>query len=116
VPIADWKSAWEDVNGELQKMDTMLFGCTPSENPELWAKSSPITFVENLKAPLQIITGLHDTRCPRRQNEDFIAKAKALGKDIEEYWFDEGHGSSVVDEQIKQIELRLNFIKRVLEK
>lgn len=116
TPVADWAKDWEDTNGELQNGQTMLFGCAPSENPELRAKSSPITYVENLNAPLQIISGLHDTRCPRRQNEAFIAKAKELGKDIEEYWFDEGHGSSVVDEQIHQVELRLKFIKKVLEK
>ena len=115
TPIADWAADWEDTNGELRKMQTMMFGCTPSENPELWAKSSPITYVENMKAPLQIIAGINDTRCPKRQTEEFIAKAKELGKDVEEYWFDEGHGSNVVDEQIHQIELRLKFLKKVLE-
>jgi dipeptidyl aminopeptidase/acylaminoacyl peptidase len=115
-PVADWVADWEDTNGELQKMQTMMFGCTPVENPELWAKSSPITFVENLKAPVQIIAGLNDTRCPKRQNEDFISKARSLGKDVEAYWYDEGHGSFAIDEQIRQIELRLKFIKQVLEK
>lgn len=116
TPIANWAADWEDTNGELKKMQTMMFGCTPLENPELWARSSPINYVQNLKSPLQIIAGINDTRCPKRQTEEFIAKAKGLGKDVEAYWFDEGHGSNVVDEQIHQVELRLKFLKRVLEK
>lgn len=116
TPIADWAADWEDTNGELKKTQNMMFGCTPLENPELWAKSSPITYAKNLNAPLQIIAGINDTRCAKRQTEEFIAKAKELGKDVESYWFDEGHGSSVIDEQIYQTELRLKFLKRVLEK
>jgi hypothetical protein len=39
---------------------------------------------------------------------------KELGKSIEVYWFDAGHGTSSVEEQIKHQELMLRFVYRVL--
>ncbi|MBP7733709.1 MAG: S9 family peptidase [Caldisericia bacterium] len=116
IPVTDWKMTHEDSTDFMKAWTIQLFEGKPEEKPEQYVKSSPITYVENLSAPIFITAGINDTRCAKRQNQNFIAKAKDLGKDVEEYWFDEGQGSNVVDEQIHQIELRLRFMKRVLEK
>lgn len=115
VPIADFVAAYEDENGSLKKSDNYLFGGSLYDKPELYRQSSPITYIERLNAPLQIIAGKHDTRCPRRQIELFIEKGRKLGKDIEAYWYDEGHSSNSINEQIHQIELRLKFLKKVMD-
>lgn len=39
---------------------------------------------------------------------------KALGKDIEVYWFDAGHGSDSVEQNIEFQELMLLFAYRIL--
>ena len=38
---------------------------------------------------------------------------KKLGKSIEVHWFDAGHGTSNVEEQIKHQELMLRFVYKV---
>lgn len=114
VPIADFVAAFEDENGSLKRSDIHLFGGSPNEKPELYINSSPITYIENLKAPLQIIAGLNDTRCPKRQIDLFVEKGRMLGKDIETYWYDQGHSSNSANELIHQTELRLKFLKKVM--
>ena len=116
VPIADFATAYEDENGSLKIFDNCLFGGSLYDKPELYRQSSPITYIEHLNAPLQIIAGKNDTRCPRRQIELFIEKGRKLGKDIEAYWYDEGHSSNSINEQIHQVELRLKFLKRVMDR
>ncbi len=64
---------------------------------------------------MQIIAGINDTRCPKRQIDLFVEKGRMLGKDIELYWYDEGHSTNSKDEAIHQIELRLKFLKKVIE-
>ena len=44
-------------------------------------------------APLLVIQGSHDTRCPPRQMIAYEEKMKAAGKDITIEWFEAGHGS-----------------------
>jgi pimeloyl-ACP methyl ester carboxylesterase len=46
---------------------------------------------EQVRAPVLVIQGRHDSRRPPRQLEVFEAKMKALGKSIAVHWRDAGH-------------------------
>ena len=77
VAIADWRGLYED--GEsLRDYQAALFGGTPDETPELHAEASPVTYVEQLSAPLLIIQGRNDARCPARQMEEYVGRASRL--------------------------------------
>lgn len=91
-----------------------MFGGTPEEKPEAHRKASPITYAENIQAPILVLQGENDTRCPARQMKVYETRLKELGKSIEIAWFDAGHGSLAIDEQIKHQELMLRFACRVL--
>lgn len=84
---------YEDEADTLRGYQRALFKGSPDERPEAHAKSSPITYVENVAAPLLVIQGSNDTRCPPRPMEAYEAKMKAAGKSIEVQWFEAGHGS-----------------------
>jgi dienelactone hydrolase/Tol biopolymer transport system component len=114
IAIADWAIAHEDTTDTLRGWRAVRIGGTPEEVPERYAASSPITYVEHVKAPVMIIQGRNDTRTPPRSVEAYEAKMKALGKTIEVHWFDAGHGSLVVDQTIDHHELMLQFARRVL--
>jgi dipeptidyl aminopeptidase/acylaminoacyl peptidase len=91
VAIADWRLMYED--GEsLREYQVALFGGTPDETPALTREASPVTYVDALAAPLLIIQGRNDARCPARQIEPYIARAQELGKDVTVDWFDAGAG------------------------
>ncbi|MBI5354774.1 MAG: S9 family peptidase [Chloroflexi bacterium] len=114
VAIADWKTMYEDEAESLRGYQRALFGGAPDEVPEATRKSSPITYAEQIKAPLMVIQGENDTRCPARQMKGYEEKLKSLGKQIEVHWFTAGHGSRAQDQRIRHQEKMLNFVYRVL--
>ena len=114
VAIADWTLMYEDQAGTLRGFQRSMFGGTPAEKPEAHRKASPITYAENIQAPILVLQGENDTRCPARQMRVYEARLKELGKSIEVHWFDAGHGSLDTEEQIDQQEKMLRFAYRVL--
>lgn len=114
VAIADWVLMYEDQAETLRGYQRSLFGGTPEEKPEAHAKSSPITYAEQIRAPILVIQGSNDTRCPARQMRVYEEKLKSLGKEIHVHWFDAGHGSRAKEQQIQHMELMLNWAYRVL--
>jgi len=114
VAIADWAMMYEDMAETLRGYQRALFGGTPEELPEQHAKSSPVTYAENIKGELLVIQGRNDTRCPSRQMEVYEEKLNELGKSIQVEWYDAGHGSKDNEEQIKHMEMELHFLYRIL--
>lgn len=114
VAIADWKTMYEDEADTLRGYQRALFGGSPEETPEATRNSSPITYAEQIKAPVFIIQGENDTRCPARQMKVYEEKLKSLGKSINVHWFDAGHGSRAQEQQIEQQEMMLRFAYQVL--
>lgn len=114
VAIADCVINWEDEAETLKAYDVTLFKGTPAEQPELYRRSSPITYAEQVQAPILITQGRNDTRCPPRQVEVYEAKMKALGKDIEVHWSDAGHVETDIEQRIADQERNLRFVYRVL--
>ena len=114
IAIADWGLMYEDQAESLRGYQRALFGGTPEEVPEATRKSSPITYAEQVKAPILVIQGENDTRTPARQLRVYEEKLKSLGKQIQVHWFNAGHGSRAQEQQIEHQELELNFAYRVL--
>jgi dipeptidyl aminopeptidase/acylaminoacyl peptidase len=114
VPVADYVTAYHDEMEALKAMDRTLMGGTPEEVPERFAASSPLTYVDRVKAPVYISAGVNDPRCPIRQVENYVERLEARGADHQVYRYDAGHGSLVVDERIKQVRLELEFAERHL--
>jgi dipeptidyl aminopeptidase/acylaminoacyl peptidase len=112
--MADCVLNWEDEAETLKAYDVTLFKGTPAEQPELYRRASPITYAEQVQAPILIIQGRNDTRCPPRQVEVYETKLKALRKDIEVHWFDAGHVSTDVEQRIADQERNMRFVYRVL--
>lgn len=114
VAIADWTLMYEDQMPMLRSYQVNLLGGTPQECPEQYRKSSPITYAEHVSAPLLIIQGRNDARCPARQIEVYERRLRELGKTIEIIWFDAGHVSSNVELRIEHVQHKLDFAHNVL--
>jgi dienelactone hydrolase len=112
VPVADYVAAYEDEMEPLRAYDRALFGGSPRDVPEVYERCSPLTYVSAVKAPLLVLAGVNDPRCPLRQIENWLTAAAELGKDVEVYRFDAGHGSLVVEERIRQMRAELAFVAR----
>ncbi|MFE3328002.1 prolyl oligopeptidase family serine peptidase [Streptomyces sp. NPDC059176] len=109
VPVADYVTAYHDEMEALKAMDRTLMGGTPEEVPDRYEASSPLTYVDGVKAPVYISAGVNDPRCPIRQVDNYVDRLAARGAVHEVYRYDAGHGSLVVEERIKQVRLELDF-------
>jgi dipeptidyl aminopeptidase/acylaminoacyl peptidase len=114
VPVADYVAAYEDEMEPLRAFDRSLFGGSPEEVPEAYQRCSPLTYVKDVVAPVLVTAGANDPRCPIRQIDNWLGAAAELGKDIEVYRFDAGHGSLVIDERVRQARVELEFVARRL--
>ncbi|MGW0534149.1 S9 family peptidase [Streptomyces sp. NPDC003032] len=114
VPVADYVTAYHDEMEALKALDRTLLGGTPEEVPDRFTASSPLTYVDQVKAPVYISAGVNDPRCPIRQVDNYVDRLAARGAAHEVYRYDAGHGSLVVDERIKQVALELDFAARHL--
>ncbi|MGD3106517.1 S9 family peptidase [Streptomyces sp. YGL11-2] len=112
VPVADYVTAYNDEMEALKAMDRTLLGGTPEEVPERFEASSPLTYVDAVRAPVYISAGVNDPRCPIQQVENYVQRLESRSHPHEVYRYDAGHGSLVVEERIKQVRLELDFAQR----
>jgi dipeptidyl aminopeptidase/acylaminoacyl peptidase len=82
--------------------------------PEAYRIANPITYIERVHAPLFLTVGENDPRCPARSVDVYTARLRELGTPFEEYRYDAGHGSLVVEEQIRQLGLQLDFAAKLI--
>ncbi|HEV7627183.1 MAG TPA: prolyl oligopeptidase family serine peptidase, partial [Streptomyces sp.] len=114
VPVADYVTAYHDEMEALKSLDRTLLGGSPEEVPERYEVSSPITYVDEVRAPVYISAGVNDPRCPIQQVENYVQRLEERGVPHEVYRYDAGHGSLVVEERIKQLKLEIDFALRYL--
>ena len=76
VPITDWVEDYSLADPLFQQLSRELFGGTPEQKKDLYEDRSPITHVSNIKAPVMIMAGKNDTRCPIEPIEKFVNKLK----------------------------------------
>jgi dipeptidyl aminopeptidase/acylaminoacyl peptidase len=75
--IANWLSYY----GENSIDEWMLpyFGAAVYDDPAVYAKSSPITFIKHVKTPTLVVVGERDGECPAPQSFEFWHALKTLG-------------------------------------
>jgi acetyl esterase/lipase len=114
VPVADYVTAYADEMEPLRAFDRALFGGSPSEVPERYRDCSPLTYVDEVSAPVLVLAGENDPRCPLQQIHNYLDRLAERGADYETYFYDAGHGSLVVAETIKQTAVEVDFAMRAL--
>jgi dipeptidyl aminopeptidase/acylaminoacyl peptidase len=114
VPVADYVTAYADEMEPLRAFDRALFGGSPDELPDLYKECSPLTYVEAVNAPVLVLAGENDPRCPIRQVDNYLDALAASGKEYRVYRYDAGHGSLVVAETLRQVAAEIAFVRAAL--
>ena len=91
-----------------------MFGGSPQEVPQAYRDSSPLTWVDHVRAPVLVLAGANDPRCPIRQIENYLDALAARGAAYQVYRYDAGHGSGVTAERIRQQACEIAFVRQVL--
>jgi dipeptidyl aminopeptidase/acylaminoacyl peptidase len=82
-----------------------FFGASVYDDPEVYRKSSPITFITKAKTPTLVLVGDSDGECPTPQSYEFWHALKTLGVETELVVYEhEGHAFSSPQHQRDVIE------------
>ncbi|HEY0807141.1 MAG TPA: alpha/beta fold hydrolase, partial [Pseudonocardiaceae bacterium] len=114
VPVADYVTAYADEMEPLRDFDRALFGGSPDELPDRYRESSPLTYVDQVRAPVLVMAGENDPRCPIQQINNYLDRLAERGAEHSVYRYDAGHGSLVVAELVKQTAIAVDFAWRAV--
>ena len=65
----------------------------PEKDEERLHNASPIFFIDKIKAPVLLLAGANDPRCPLEESEQARDELTKLGRQVElKAYADEGHG------------------------
>ena len=79
--LANWQSYYGE--NSIDQWMIPYFGASVYEDPAVYAKSSPITFIKNVKTPTLVVVGERDGECPAPQSYEFWHALKILGVPVE---------------------------------
>jgi len=75
--LSDFQSYYGE--NKIDKWMIPYFGASVYDDPSVYAKSSPITFIKNVKTPTLIVVGDSDGECPPPQSYEFWNALVTLG-------------------------------------
>jgi dipeptidyl aminopeptidase/acylaminoacyl peptidase len=114
VPVADYPAAYRDESPLLQAYDRALLGGAPEDVPQLMKERSPLEYVDRVQAPLLLLAGEHDSRCPLPQILNYVERLKGRNHPHELYLFGTGHSSFDIDERIRQLGVVLDYLSKTV--
>jgi len=110
VPFVNWFTEIQNEDPELQQNDLATMGDVV-KNKALYEDRSPINFIDQVKAPLLLLAGGHDPRCPKTETQQVVDAIKKRGGSAEAKVYDnEGHGFARVENQIDAYKRVANFL------
>ncbi|MFL6438203.1 MAG: S9 family peptidase [Terriglobales bacterium] len=112
VPFVNWFTEVQNEDPLLREYDLATMG-DPVKNKALWEDRSPINFVDRIKAPVLLLAGGNDPRCPKSEAQQVADAIKKRGGSVElKIYENEGHGFARVENQIDAYTRVADFLKK----
>ena len=111
-------SNWQSYYGENDIDEWMIpyFGASVYDDPAIYARSAPITFIKKAKTPTLVLAGERDGEVPEPQSREFWHALKALGVPTElVVYAGEGHAISQPAHQRDIMERMVDWFDRYLK-
>jgi len=110
VPFVNWSTEIANEDPVLRESDIATMG-DPVKNKALLDDRSPINFIDQIKAPLLLLAGGHDPRCPKSETLQVVDAIKKRGGTVDYKIYDhEGHGFARVENQIDAYKRVADFL------
>jgi dipeptidyl aminopeptidase/acylaminoacyl peptidase len=101
---------------DIDKWMLAYFGVPVYDDPPLYARSSPITFIKKVKTPTLVVVGERDGECPTPQSREFWRALKNLGVPTELVVYpgeghairDPEHQRDIMERMVKWFDLYLH--------
>jgi len=111
VPFVNWFTEIQNEDPVLQQSDLATMGDL-EKNKARYEDRSPINFVDQIKAPLYLLAGGNDPRCPKSEAQQVVDAVKKRGGVVEyKVYENEGHGFAKVENQIDAYKRVADFLK-----
>ncbi|MGA7292681.1 MAG: S9 family peptidase [Terriglobales bacterium] len=111
VPFVNWFTEIENEDPVLQQSDLATMGDLV-KNKALYEDRSPINFVDRITAPLYLLAGGNDPRCPKEEAQQVVDAIKKRGGIVEyKVYANEGHGFARVENQIDAYKRVADFLE-----
>jgi dipeptidyl aminopeptidase/acylaminoacyl peptidase len=115
VPFLNWFTSHPNSREDLQHWDLENLG-DPVKDHDLYYERSPFFFLDRITAPVQMICGAHDVRCPASESTAAHDALVAQGKPCELLLYpDEGHGFLKTENVVDSKKRRIAFLAQALE-
>jgi dipeptidyl aminopeptidase/acylaminoacyl peptidase len=112
IPAGDFVAAHWAAAPELQAWDDAVYGGNPDQVPDAYARSDPMTYVDAVQAPVLVIAGESDPRCPIEGVMPWVDALRARNHPVELELYPEGHHTNSMEGQVRHMQLVLDFFDR----
>ena len=115
VPFVNWFTEIENEDPLLREYDMATMG-DPMKDKARFQERSPINFIDQVKAPLLLLAGANDPRCPKTEAEQVAGAIKKRNGVAElKVYENEGHGFAKIENQIDAYTRVADFLKKNAE-
>lgn len=116
VGVSNWVTALEGASPQLKASDRIEYGdINDPQEREFFRRISPITHVQNVRAPVMVLHGANDPRDPVAESDQFVQAIRTKGGTVEYLRFpDEGHGIRKLSNRIIAYRRIADFLERHL--
>ncbi len=112
--IANWQSYYGE--NSIDEWMIPYFGASVYNDPKIYEKSSPITFIKQVKTPTLVVVGERDGECPAPQSYEFWHALRDLGVPTELVVYEgEGHMFRKPDHKRDVIQRTLEWFEKYLK-
>ncbi|HEY2390974.1 MAG TPA: S9 family peptidase [Candidatus Angelobacter sp.] len=112
IPFVNWFTVFENTSPELREFILANMG-DPNKDVARFKDRSPIYFVDQIKAPLLLLAGGNDPRCPRTEAEQVAQAVKKRGGIVDlKIYENEGHGFTKIENLIDSYTRIAEFLKK----
>ena len=113
--IPNWQSYYGQ--NRIDKWLIPFFGASVYDDPEVYAKSSPITFIKRVKTPTLVLHGDRDSEVPTPQGYEFWHALKTLGVPTQLVIYEnEGHAIRDPKHQLDRDRRMVEWFDRYLKR
>jgi len=113
--IVNWTSMYERGSPQLRHYQAGLIG-DPVQDKDVYARTSPLTYLGQARAPLLVLQGDNDIRVPREESEQIVQFLRERGRTVDVHYYpDEGHGFSKREDQVDALGRTVAWFDRYLK-
>lgn len=113
--VVNWRTMWERGDPTNRRYQIGLVG-EPDTHSDVYDRSSPLTYLEQLTAPLLVLQGENDPIVPPHESRQVVDFLTTRGRTVESRFYEgEGHGFRKRETQIDSMQRTIDWFDRYLQ-